>query len=199
MQTYETVKDFIAVHSEREPELTLLRETILATGLKEQVKWGVPTYTLKNKNVVGIGDFKTYVGLWFHQGAFLKDEKNKLMNAQEGKTKGLRQWRFTDEAEIKAELETIREYLEEAIVNQEQGKEIEVERGKPVVIPNELKAALESNQEANELFNILTPGRKREFAEYITEAKREGTKQKRIEKIIPMILNGVGLNDKYRR
>ncbi|MEM9300290.1 MAG: YdeI/OmpD-associated family protein, partial [Bacteroidota bacterium] len=67
------------------------------------------------------------------------------------------------------------------------------------VIPDELKAALESNQEANKLFKVLTLGKKREFAEYIAEAKREDTKQKRIEKIIPMMLNGIGLNDKYKK
>ena len=199
MQTYKTVSDFIAAHPDREPELTLLREAILATGLKEEVKWGIPTYTLNKKNVVGMGTFKTYVGLWFHQGAFLKDEKKKLLNAQEGKTKGLRQWHIADEAEKKAELDTIRANLEEAIINQEHGKEIKVDRGKPVVIPDELKAALESNQEANKLFKVLTLGKKREFAEYIAEAKREDTKQKRMEKIIPMMLNGIGLNDKYKK
>lgn len=198
MKTYESVNHFISANSDREAELYLLRKAILATGLKEHLKWGAPCYSLKNKNVVGIGAFKTYVGLWFHQGIFLKDKKKKLLNAQEGKTKGLRQWRFDNEAEIIAEMETIREYLEEAIINQEQGKEIKVERGKPVVIPDELKMALKLNSEADQLFAILTPGKQREFADYITEAKRPDTKAKRIEKIIPLILDGVGLNDKYK-
>ncbi len=74
--------------------------------MKETIKWGAPVYTLDYKNIVGLGAFKSYVGLWFFQGALLNDEKKKLINAQEDKTKALRQWRFNSVKKIEAESET---------------------------------------------------------------------------------------------
>ena len=70
---------------------------------------------------------------------------------------------------------------------------------KSISIPKEFKNVLDKNKELKDSFDQFTPGKKREFAEYISDAKRDATKQKRIEKIIPMILNGIGLNDKYRK
>ena len=74
--------------------LQKLRRIILSTGLQETVKWRSPVYTVNNKNVVGIGAFKSYAGIWFFHGALLKDTQGKLINAQEGRTIALRQWRF---------------------------------------------------------------------------------------------------------
>ena len=175
--------------------LNMLRSIVSKTELEEKMKWGIPTYCLKNKNVAGIGAFKTYCGLWFFNGVFLKDEANVLINAQEGKTKGMRQWRFESIEEIDEEL--LLTYLKEAIQNQKNGKEIKPEK-KPLIIPGELKEALASDGQLSESFDSLSHSCKREYAEYITEAKREETKQKRLQKIIPMIMGKVGLNDKYK-
>ncbi len=175
--------------------LKKLRSILLSTELEEKMKWGIPTYCLKNKNVAGIGAFKSYAGLWFFNGAFLKDGKNKLINAQEGKTKGMRQWRFESLNEVDEKL--VKAYIEEAIQNQKDGKEIKPEK-KPLVIPDELKEALASNSQLSEAFGALSLSCKREYAEHIAEAKREETKQKRLNKIIPMILDKMGLNDKYK-
>ena len=91
------------------------------------------------------------------------------------------------------------EYIKEAISNQKSGKEIKPERkGKTVIIPNELKALLNNDQDIRLAFTALTPSKQREYCEYIATAKREATKLSRLEKITPMILNGVGLNDKYK-
>ena len=196
MKRYASVDDYIFGHEEWKEALSILRDIVKDTELEETVKWGSPVYALKGKNVVGLGAFKAYVGIWFFQGSFLTDELGKLINAQEGKTKGLRQWRFNEAAEIEPEL--VRAYIEEAIQNQKEGKEIKPERKKELVIPTELKAAFEQYKEAQEAFLNLTFGKQREYAEYIEEAKREATKLKRIDKIIPMILDGVGLNDKYK-
>ena len=148
------------------------------------------------KNVVGIGAFKSYVGLWFYQGALLADSKNVLINAQEGKTKALRQWRSQSKRDIDARL--IKAYIKEAIGVQQGGGEIKPARGQPVLVPPQLKTALSKNQRANTVFKSLTPGKQREYADYISAAKREDTKIKRLAKIIPMIAAGQGLNDKYR-
>jgi len=158
---------------------------------------GAPTYVLEGKHVVGLGAFKAYAGLWFHQGAFLKDEAGVLLNAQEGKTKTLRQWRFQSKEEIDAK--KVRAYILEAIENQKQGREILPEKKKPLEIPPALEEAFNQNTRLATAFENLNLTKKREFSEYIAEAKRATTKTTRLEKIIPMILEGVGLNDKYRK
>ena len=90
-------------------------------------------------------------------------------------------------------------YIKEAIANQKAGKEIKPQRkGKTVAIPEFLKNALTTNNELNIAFKALTPGKQREYCEHISTAKREATKLSRLEKIKPMIINGVGLHDKYK-
>lgn len=196
MKAAKTVDEFIKSHPDWEKILEPLREIVLSTGLSETIKWGVPTYTFRGKNILGIGAFKSYAGLWFFQGSFLNDPNSKLINAQEGKTKALRQWRFFLEEEIEPDL--VRQYIFEAIENQKQGKEIKVRKSKPLLIPHELQKALDENGELQSHFNSLSKGRQREFAEYISEAKRMDTKEVRIKKIAPLILSQTGLHDKYR-
>ncbi|NER16052.1 YdeI/OmpD-associated family protein [Spongiivirga citrea] len=176
-------------------ELYYLRSLLNQSELTEDYKWNFPVYTLNNKNVIGLGAFKAYVGLWFFQGSFLKDEHKVLINAQEGKTKGLRQWRFTGKEEMDEAL--IVKYIAEAIQNQKDGKEIKIGK-KSDVIPEILAEKLAKDKTLQTTFNALKAGQKREFIEYINEAKREATKLSRLEKIIPMILSGVGLHDKYK-
>lgn len=188
-------EEYFNLHPEYLSILLKLRQILLSTPLEEKMKWGIPTYCLKNKNIAGIGAFKGYAGIWFFNGTFLKDEAGKLINAQEGKTKGMRQWRFKSKDEVDDNL--VLSYIQEAIENQEQGMEVKPEK-KPLILPDELKEALASDSELSEIFEALSLTYKREFADYITEAKREETKQKRLQKIIPMIKNGIGLNDKYR-
>lgn len=176
--------------------LTALRKILLSTELVETIKWGIPTYTINNKNVIGMGAFKTYAGIWFFNGVFLRDEMNVLINAQEGQTRGMRQWRFQDLSELDHDL--IKAYVEEAIANQKEGKEIKPQK-KDLIIPPELEKALNQDPKLKEYFNKFTTGKKREFAEHISEAKRDETKLKRLEKIKGLILQQIGLNDKYRR
>lgn len=175
----------------------LLRDVILSTGLKESIKWGAPVYTYETKNIAGMAAFKSYAGIWFYQGALLEDKGKKLISANEGVTKALRQWRFNSIKEIQDELNTIREYLAEAILNQKQGKVIKPAIDKPLLIPEKLLELFKSNPELKQCFELLSLSRKRDFAEYISEAKRLETKLKRLDKIVPMILKGIGLNDKY--
>lgn len=178
-------------------ELSLLRKTLLELPVEETIKWGAPTYTFDGKNIVGLAAFKNYCGLWFFQGGLLKDTHKVLMNAQEGKTKAMLQWRFSSMEEIDVEL--VKSYVLEAIENQKQGKEIKPQRNKkPLIIPELLQTALDENVALKEKFEAFSLSHKREYANYISEAKRETTKQSRLEKIIPMILEKTGLHDKYR-
>lgn len=192
----EAIENYFQKVSHWEKELRLLRSWLQETELVETVKWGAPTYTINGKNVVGFSGFKNHFGLWFFQGVFLKDEKGLLINAQEGKTKGLRQMRFTAMKQL--ERSTILAYVEEAIENQKANKEIKVERTKSVNVPPELANALANNKSLSKDFDALSLGKRKEYAEYIASAKQEKTKLSRLEKITPMIQNGVGLNDKYK-
>lgn len=176
--------------------LLILREIILSTGLKEEIKWGGPIYTLDGKNVLAIGGFKNFFTIWFHQGVFLSDPAGVLVNAGEGRTKGLRQWRFTSADEIKAPL--VRKYVQEAIQNAKAGKEIKPEKKTPLSIPKELASAFRKDPKLKAAFSSLTAGRQREYHEYVHEAKLETTRLARVAKSIPRILAGQGLNDKYR-
>ncbi len=196
MKRARSVDEYIADAGAWQGELERLREILLSTELEEEVKWGGPCYTYRGKNVVGMAGFNSYFGLWFHQGALLKDQKKFLINAQEGKTKALRQWRMQTASDIKPTI--IKSYVKEAIKLANEGKKIAPARKKPVIVPPELKKAFRTNKAASESFGKLRPGSQREFAEYIADAKREDTKLRRIEKILPMISKGVGLNDRYR-
>jgi len=197
MQRAANVEEYLEIKNEWKNELNLLRSIIQKTELVECIKWGAPTYTIAGKNVVGLGAFKGYVGLWFFQGALLSDTKKLLLNAQEGKTNAMRQMRFTSLNEI--DEDTILYYLEEAILNQKEGKTVPIaKKSSKFKIPTELKQALDADLKAADMFAKFTAYKQKEYALHIAQAKREATKLKRIEKIIPMILKGIGLNDKYR-
>ena len=178
-----------------ENEIEQLHAIIRKTPLVETTKWGGPVYTYNNKNVLGIGGFKSYFGIWFYNGVFLKDEKKLLINANEESTKSLRQMRFNSANEIDEKL--ILAYIKEAIEIEEKGLAIPKEK-KETIIPEILQNELDKNSELLAKFNTFSPYKQREFIEHITSAKQEKTQMARLEKIIPMILEEKGLNDKYR-
>lgn len=178
-----------------ENELEQLHAIIRKTPLIETTKWGGPVYTYNNKNVLGIGGFKSYFGIWFYNGVFLKDEKKLLINANEENTKSLRQMRFNSANEIDEKL--ILAYIKEAIEIEKKGLAIPKEK-KETIIPEILQNELDKNSELLAKFNTFSPYKQREFIEHITSAKQEKTQINRLEKIIPMILEEKGLNDKYR-
>ena len=129
-----SVDEYILNSGQWQIPLNMLRELLLALEMKETVKWGVPVYCIQGKNVVGIGSFKAYTGLWFYQGVFLKDKKKVLISANEDETRALRQMRFQSADEIENELNLIIDYVKEAIENAKQGKEIRPQYNKPFTI-----------------------------------------------------------------
>lgn len=181
--------------SKWEEELLLLKSIIDKTELTETTKWGGPVYVYEKKNVIGIGGFKDYFTIWFFNGVFLKDVKNKLVNAQEDKTKSLRQWRFTSKEEVNEK--EVLEYILEAIENEKQGKVIKPSK-KEAIVSELFQKELNQNSVLKQAFEKFTAYKQYEFLEYIESAKQEKTKLMRIEKVIPMILGNIGLNDKYR-
>lgn len=193
------VTSYINGKSNWKKELETIRAILLKLPLDEDIKWGIPAYIYKGKNILGFAAFKNYCGIWFHNGVFLKDEANLLINAQEDKTKAMRQMRFYNSNEIQPEI--IKAYVLEAIANSEAGKEINKPKRntKPLIVPTILSSALSSDKILTEKFNSFTIAKKREFCEHILSAKKETTKQNRLDKIKPLILNGIGLYDKYKK
>ena len=191
-----TAEEYVGSHPVWSDELKTLRQLLLKSELEETVKWGMPVYTLDGKNVVGIAGFKKHYGLWFYQGVFLSDSKNLLVNAQEGKTKAMRQMKFFLGDKLNKKL--ITQYINEATENQKKGLTVKPESVK-LTMPTELKKALDKDGMVKKSFLALTPGKQKEYMGYILEAKMEKTKLSRIQKIIPLIQSGKGLHDKYKK
>lgn len=178
-------------------ELDKLIEIIAGAGLSSTIKWGTDVFTYKGKNVVGVAGFKDFVTLWFYNGVYLKDEHKVLHNAQAGKTKALRQWRFYKSEEINPEL--ILAYVMEAMELVDTGKIHKPEKGSRPEIPDLLKQAMAEDSKFKSAFEQLSPYKQKDYIEYISLAKRIETQLARLNKIIPMILNGQGLHDKYHK
>lgn len=178
-------------------ELELIATILSKTGLSSTIKWGAEVYTFNGKNIVSYGGFKNFVSIWFYNGVFLSDPYKVLVTASDGKTKSLRQWRFTSADQI-AESKIL-EYVREAVELEQKGLKLSPEKHQPVEIPEPLASALQSDTSLKSAFEKLTSGKQKEYCLYLAEAKQEATKFTRLEKITPMILQGIGLNDKYKK
>jgi len=189
------VDAYLEKQADWQEHLSALRSILLSTGLTEAIKWGAPAYLLDGKIVASIVGFRNHCALWFHQGALLQDKQARLVNAQDGKTKALRQWRF--EAGDTLNKRLVKSYLIEAIDNQRAGKSVSPMK-KQLELCKEFVAALKNDSALNQSFGSLTPGKQREYAEHVSTAKQAKTRLSRLEKIRPMVLAGKGLNDKYR-
>ncbi len=176
------------------PELQQLRALVLNSGLKEELKWGVPCYTLQNNNVVLIHSFKEYCALLFFKGALMKDPKGILIQQTENVQAG-RQIRFTDAKDIIAMEATILAYLQEAIAVEQAGLKIAYKKTEDFAIPEEFQTKLNEFPALKTAFEGLTPGRQRGYLLYFAAPKQTKTRVSRIEKYIPKILNGEGLHD----
>jgi len=173
-----------------------MQQLIVKTNLEKTFKWGTDVYTFKGKNVIAWGGFKDFFSLWFYNGVFLSDPYQVLISASEGKTKALRQWRFKKAIEM--DEKKILKYINEAMQTIVDGKEIKSEKTSGPILNGILKEALDQNSNLKTAFNQLTKGKQKEYIEYIADAKLEKTKETRLAKIKLLILEGKGLNDKYK-
>jgi uncharacterized protein YdeI (YjbR/CyaY-like superfamily) len=175
-------------------EMKLLRKTCLDCGLTEDFKWMHPCYTLKGKNVVLIHEFKEYCALLFHKGALLKDTENILVQQTEN-VQAARQIRFTNIDEIIGLESTIKAYIFEAIEVEKAGLEVKMKKVSEFNMPEELQQKFKEAPALKTAFKALTPGRQRGYLLYFSQAKQSKTRVSRIEKYIPKIFDGKGVND----
>ena len=175
-------------------ESILLREICLECGLDEDFKWMHPCYTFQGKNIVLIHGFKEYCALLFHKGVLLQDTHHILIQ-QTKNVQAARQIRFTNLQEIVQLKDVITQYIYEAIEIEKAGVQVEMKKTAEFEMPIEFKQALENNPDLNSAFYKLTAGRQRGYLLYFSQAKQSKTRESRIEKYIPHILQGKGLND----
>lgn len=175
-------------------EYNVLRKICLAGPLAEELKWGVPCYTRNDKNIVLIHGFKDYCALLFHKGALLNDPDNLLIQ-QTKNVQSARQMRFTNVEEIKRKAKSIRKYIVQAIEIEKSGKKVLFKKTKEYAIPEEFQSRLYEDPSLKKSFEALTPGRQRGYLLYFSSARRSETRKSRVEKYIPKIMDGLGLND----
>jgi uncharacterized protein YdeI (YjbR/CyaY-like superfamily) len=175
-------------------ELGYLRNIVLETGLNEEIKWGVPVYTLNGKNVVLIGALKNCATMGFFKGALIADT-HKLF-AKQGNKQSDREVRFTHIDEIIRLEEILKSYLIEAIAIEKSGQKVEFKKN-PEPLPEELLHAFEQDTPFEKAFYALSPGRQRGYVIHFSQPKQSQTRKSRIEKFKQQIFLGIGLHDKY--
>ena len=172
-------------------EFKVLRGYINTFELDEEVKWMQPCFCKKGKNIVLLHGFKDYCAILFFKGSLINDTHNKLIQQTENVQAG-RQLRFKTMQEILDQKEVILDYVKQEIEIEDKGLEVEKVEHKPIKMPDELKDVLDKDQDYNEAFNKLTPGRQRAWIMHIADAKQSATKYARIEKMRDKVYDGKG-------
>jgi uncharacterized protein YdeI (YjbR/CyaY-like superfamily) len=175
-------------------EFAALRQLCLASGLNEELKWGQACYDLDGRNVVLIHGFKDYCALLFMKGALLKDPKGILIQ-QTKNVQAARQIRFASLADINKQKAAVKAYLREAIAVEKSGVKVEMKSAAQFDVPEEFLKPLDDDPRLAEAFHALTPGRQKGYLLYFAGAKQSTTRAARVEKHVPRILKGLGLDD----
>lgn len=175
-------------------ELELLRSIVLDCGLTEDLKWGVPCYTFQKGNVLLLHVFKEYCAILFIKGALLQDTNGLLIQQTENVQAG-RQIRFTGQQQIIEQKPILKAYIFEAIEVGKAGLKVELKKATELVHPEEFQHRLDKDPALKTAFEALTPGRQRAYNLHFSAPKQATTRESRVEKCIPQILNGKGLTD----
>lgn len=188
------VDEFLSKEKKWSEELKKLRQIVLDCELTEELKWGQPCYTLDGKNIVIIHGFKEYCALLFIKGALMKDAKGILIQQTENVQAG-RQIRFTNLQEITKMEKTLKAYIQEAIKVEKAGLHVEKKKTSDFAMPEELQSRLDENPALKEAFEALTPGRQRGYFFFFSQPKQSKTRESRVEKYTPKILDGLGFDE----
>jgi uncharacterized protein YdeI (YjbR/CyaY-like superfamily) len=188
------VDEFLHNEEKWRAEFEKLREILLASGLTEELKWGVPCYTSEGKNVALIHGFKDYCAILFVKGSLFKDEKGLLIQ-QTGNVQAGRQIRFTSAREVEDLKAAITDYIQEAIGIEKAGLSVDFKKAAEFAIPEELQAKFGELPALKAAFEALTPGRQRAYLLHFAEPKQSKTRAARVEKYAPQILEGRGMYD----
>lgn len=175
-------------------EFEKLRTIVLDCGLNEELKWGCPCYTFEKRNIVLMHGFKEYCALLFFKGALLNDARGILIQ-QTKNVQAARQIRFTNVREIVKLKPVLKAYIHEAIEIEKAGLKVKLRKATEFNIPEEFQNKLDKTPALKTAFKALTPGRQRGYLLHFSAPKQSKTRESRVEKYIPQILKGKGLND----
>jgi len=173
-----------------EAEIAEMRRVLAGLAMKEECKWGKPTYTVDGRNIVILQGFKEYFGLGFFQGALLKDSKKVLV--QLGQVQAARLMKFASVKDITAKGTIIKAYVREAIAVEKAGLRMERKTTADFPVPEELTERFRRDPRFKRAFEVLTPGRQRSYLYHFAAAKQSATRVARIEKAMPAIFEGRG-------
>lgn len=193
-QKHPKVDGFLGKAKKWQEEMTRLRAIALDCPLDESLKWGKPCYSFEGTNVFLIHGFKEYCALLFFKGALLKDPEGILVQQTEN-TQAARQIRFTSVGEITDMEPVITAYIRQAIEVERAGLKVDFKKTDAFVMPEEFRQRLDEDSRLKTAFEALTPGRQRAYLLHFSSAKQSKTRTARVEKCIPRILGGKGLND----
>ncbi len=188
------ITDYIENADQWQEEMRHLRALLLECQLTEEMKWRVPCYTYNDVNIVIIGKFKAYCTLSFFKGVLLNDTNNILVAPGEN-SQSSRMIKFTSVQEIMEIKSTLKAYIYEAIEVEKAGIKVDFKESTNLTYPEEFRHKLEKMPALKTAFEDLTPGRQRAYNLYFSGAKQSKTRESRIEKYIPRILDGIGIND----
>lgn len=174
-------------------EMEKLRTILLDCGLDEELKWGKPCYSFDGKNIAIIQPFKGFLSLMFFKGALLKDTHG-LLRSQGENTQSALRLEFTSEAQVKKSV--VASYVKQAIQVEKAGLKVDFKAKREIELPEELAQALKKDRKLAKAFQSLTPGRQRSHVLHIASAKQSQTRAARVEKCIPRILAGLGMNER---
>lgn len=175
-------------------ELRLLRRIVLDCGLTEESKWGIPCYTFNKKNVAIVSAFREYCALSFFNGALISDSHKLLEKPGENSQAG-RLIKFTDVQKIIELTSVLKAYIFEAIEIERAGLKVELKKTTDYAVPEEFQRKLDEIPLLKAAFEALTPGRQRAYLLHFAQPKQAKTREARIEKYLPLILDGKGLYD----
>jgi uncharacterized protein YdeI (YjbR/CyaY-like superfamily) len=178
-----------------EAEIAEMRRVLAGVAMEEECKWGKPTYTVDGRNIVIMQGFKEYFGLGFFQGALLKDPEKVLV--QLGQVHAGRVMKFTSAEEIRAKAAIIKAYVREAIAVEKAGLRMKKKETSDLPVPEELREQFRKDPRFKRAFAALTPGRQRGYLYHFAAAKQSATRTARIERAMPAIFEGRGLQERH--
>ena len=188
------IESYFSKPKKWQKEIQEMRAIALDCNLTETFKWGHPCYTLNNNNIVLIHEFKSYCSYLFFKGALIQDEKGLLIQQSEN-VQAARQIRFTHVDEIIKLKKVLKAYIFEAIAIEKAGLKVALKETAAYTIPEEFQQVLDKQKKVHKAFYTLTPGRQRAYLLHFAAPKQSKTRVARIEKCLPLILSGLGLND----
>ena len=193
MEDFASVDAYVDASDRWPNEIAAIRPVLLGCGLDEEIKWAKPCYCHDEANVVLLQEFSDHLALMFFKDVLLDDPDN-VLEAHGPNTHGARRIRFTSTDEVAALSETITAYVREAIAHEVAGTELPPRPDEELAA--ELVERLAADDRFAEAFANLTPGRRREYNLHVSGAKQSSTRARRVEQIVPGVLNGKGLRDR---